>query len=132
MISSSMPCFLKMPAFSPRYAIEVSQLPRWPTVILRRSAASAGSVAASTAAAAKAMAKMRDCVILLSIRLRPASSFLFRSAQHRRGRDRRIAGLDPHIHHRHLALLDRRDRLLEGGHEIARLGDGVEADGALR
>src|ERR1700687_5919999 len=118
MISSSMPCFLKMPAFSPRYEIEVSQLPRWPTVSLRRSAACAGSVAVSATAAAKAMAMVR--VILLSIRSRPAL-FLLRSAHHRRGRDRGVAGLDPHVHDSHLALLDCRDRLLERGHEIAGL-----------
>ena len=37
-----MPCFLKMPALVPSWAIEVSQLPRWPIVSLTTSSAWAG------------------------------------------------------------------------------------------
>src|SRR5262249_989145 len=131
-----MPCFLKMPAFSPRYEIEVSQLPRWPTVSLSRSAAAAGGVAVSVAAAASTRARKRACVISANsfppVAFRPTVSLLFRPAQHRRGRHRRIAGLDPHVDHRHLAGLNRRDRLLEGGDQIAGLADRIEADRALR
>src|SRR5258708_30651038 len=138
MISRSMPCFLKMPAFSPRYAIDVSQLPRWPTVSLRRSAASAGALMVSAAAAAITSVRVRACVIVPSIFFRPAFapwirvSLLLRSAQHGRRGDRRIARLDPHIDHSDLTVLNRRDRLLECRHQIARVDDGVEPDGALR
>src|SRR3954466_5585191 len=134
MISRSMPCFLKTPAFSPRYEIDVSQLPRWPTVSLRRSAASAGAVAVIAAAAAITSVRVRACVIVLSIFFRPASALSFRAlllgpAQHRGGGDRRIARLDPHIDDSPLTVLDRRDRLLECRHQIARVNDGVEPDG---
>src|SRR5262245_46759052 len=63
---------------------------------------------------------------------RSGSLLLLGSAQHGRGRDRGIAGLDPDIDHRDVARLDRRNRLLEGRHQILRLGDGIEADRALR
>src|SRR5215831_15359269 len=60
------------------------------------------------------------------------ASLLLGSAQHGRSRDRRIARLDPHIDHSHLARLDRRDRFLEGRHQIAGLGHGVESNRSLR
>src|SRR5262245_15787344 len=63
---------------------------------------------------------------------RSVSLLLLGSAQHGRGRDRRIAGLDPDIDDRDVACLDRCDRLLEGRHQVLRLGDGIEADRALR
>src|SRR3954468_9775546 len=137
MISRSMPCFLKIPAFSPRYEIDVSQLPRWPTVSLRRSAVSAGAVAVIAAAVAITSVRVRACVIVLSVFFRPASdclflALLFGPAQHRGCGDRRIAGFDPYIDNGHLTVLDRRDRLLECRHQIARVNDGVEPDGALR
>src|SRR5664279_4663352 len=47
-----MPCFLKMPALSPSSGTAVSQLPRWPMVILTRSSAEACAVKAKAAIAA--------------------------------------------------------------------------------
>src|SRR5215212_1599738 len=38
-----MPCFLKMPALSPRCITAVSQLPRWPMATFTRSSALAGA-----------------------------------------------------------------------------------------
>src|SRR5262249_55888316 len=61
-----------------------------------------------------------------------AASLLLGSAQHGRGGDRRIAGLDADIDHCHLARLDGRDRLLEGRHQITGLGPGIEPDRPLR
>src|SRR5215470_16364956 len=103
-----------MPAFSPRYEIEVSQLPRWPTVSLSRSAADAGDVAASAAAVAAPRNRYRAYVILppnssASLCAPPTCSLLLGSAQHGRSADRRIAGLDPHVDHGHLTRFDRRD-----------------------
>src|SRR6476660_2955453 len=138
MISRSMPCFLKIPAFSPRYEIDVSQLPRWPTVSFRRSAASAGAVAVIAAAVAITSVRARACVIVPSIfSFAPPRCCSFRAsllgpAQHRGRGDRRIAGLDPHIDDSHLTVLNRRDRLFECRHQIARVNDGVEPDRALR
>src|SRR5262252_2974653 len=60
------------------------------------------------------------------------ASLLLGSAQHGRGGDRRIAGLDPDIDHRHLARFDRGDRLLEGWNEIAGLHHGIESNRPLR
>ena len=70
-----MPCFLKMPAFSPRCGIEVSQLPRWPTVILRRSAADAGGDAVSIAAAEMTRVRYRARIIVVSISSAPRPCF---------------------------------------------------------
>src|SRR5262245_57256818 len=60
------------------------------------------------------------------------ASLFLSSAQHGRGGDRRIAGLDPDIDDGHLARLDRRDRLLEGRHQIGGLGHGIESNRSLR
>ena len=60
-MSTSMPCFLKMPALVPSWAIEVSQLPRWPIVSLTTSSARAGrAVTASAAARAKPVILFMD------------------------------------------------------------------------
>src|SRR5262245_8895121 len=60
------------------------------------------------------------------------ASLFLSSAQHGRGGDRRIAGLDPDIDHGHLARLDRGDRLLEGRNQIAGLRHGIESSRPLR
>src|SRR5215212_2247123 len=43
-----MPCFLKMPALSPRCITAVSQLPRWPMATFTRSSALAGAPSAQS------------------------------------------------------------------------------------
>src|SRR5262245_62448360 len=61
-----------------------------------------------------------------------APSLLLGSAQHGRGGDRGIAGLDADIDHGHLARLYGRDCLLEAPHQIAALRHGIESDRPLR
>src|SRR5262249_36164577 len=61
-----------------------------------------------------------------------AASLLLGSAQHGRGGDRRIAGLDADIDHRHLARLDGRDRLLEARPQITAPDPGIESARPLR
>src|SRR5947207_1620719 len=58
-----MPCFLKMPALLPRWAIDVSQLPRWPMVSLSWSSAEAGSAVATTMATAAGMRQIDKVLI---------------------------------------------------------------------
>src|SRR6266849_7084155 len=51
-MSSSSPCFLKMPARCPRSAVEPCQMPRWPMASLSLSAACAAAPSAVSAATA--------------------------------------------------------------------------------
>src|SRR5215468_10687432 len=100
-----MPCFLKMPALLPRWAIEVSQLARWPIVSLTRSSAQAGRAVASASAMASAkpanlLMMSSRCFIVLTLpdRTEPAEA-----ADQRIGADRHHEQDDqPRIHPRHV------------------------------
>src|SRR5450759_2504960 len=107
MMSSSRSCFLKMPALSPRCRTAVSQLPRWPTVILSLSAAAAGWTRAIAAIAA-APASCRICFMSFP----PVCSDFLKSldvvqaaepADQRIGADRQHEQHDQHgVHARHV------------------------------
>ena len=59
-ISSTRPCFLKMPARWPTSEIDVSQLPRWPAAILSVSWANAASCASANRKGRQRGAKSHD------------------------------------------------------------------------
>src|SRR5690242_18609492 len=94
-----------MPALSPRWVIAVSQLPRWPIVILTASSAAAGAASVAIAIAAAASPTTRFMCRSPSLRL-SGSFYAFEATQpadQRVGADRQHEQDDQHgIHARHV------------------------------
>src|SRR3954453_19356297 len=101
-MSIVMACFLKMPAFSPRCGTAVSQLPRWPMVILTRSSAEAGCVI-TTAVTIAAVARPSFLIAVLPFLSMPDRVQPAEAAHHRVGADRHNEQHDQiGVHARHV------------------------------